>query len=195
MDGIKHADKQCRKLNMGGIPFSLEFKKMDATVGLWNALIHRKSGKRVSSRFLQRMLKKAGIPDRLSSFSALTKEEIIAKRKVAYQDYRTFFKQHSTTARVTWLEDLAEARAAEELKRKNQETKGIRRRSFTKLKKGQTLLSKATDTELRQLRDRERLRTIGIASTVSTQNLLRPSIGTPALRRCPNFLSENGGGY
>jgi hypothetical protein len=68
-------------------------------------------------------------------------------------------KQHSTTARVTWLEDLAEARATEALKRKNQETKGIRRRSFTKLKKGQTLLSKATDTELRQLRDRERLRT------------------------------------
>jgi hypothetical protein len=146
MDGIKHADRQCRKLHMGGIPFSLEFKRMDATVGFWNALIHRKSGKQASSRFLQRLIKKAGIPDRLSFFSALTKDELIAKHKVAYQEYRTFVKQHSVTARVTWLEDLAEARVAEELKRKGQAPTGFRYRCFTKLKKGQTLLSKATDS-------------------------------------------------
>jgi hypothetical protein len=68
-------------------------------------------------------------------------------------------KQHSVTARVTWLNDLAEARAAEELKRKDQAPKGIQCRRFTKLKKGQTPLSKATNNELRQLQDRERLRT------------------------------------
>jgi ATP/maltotriose-dependent transcriptional regulator MalT len=160
MEGVAYADHRCRKLHMGGVPFSIEFKMMDAKVGFGNAMIHRKSGKKVSSHFLQCLIKKAGISERLSAFSGLSKDELLERRSKAYRDYRHFVEQQSVIARANWLEDLAEARAAAALKQQESDSKRIRSSRYSKqLKPGQTTISKATDTELRQLRDRERLRT------------------------------------
>jgi hypothetical protein len=61
---------------------------MDVQVGFWNALLQPQSGKKMSSRLLQRMIKKAGITEGLISFSAMNDDKILAKRKEAYQAYR-----------------------------------------------------------------------------------------------------------
>jgi hypothetical protein len=133
---------------------------MDAQVGFWNALLQSHSGKTMSSRFLQRMIKKAGITEGLISFSFMNKDEILAKRKEAYQAYRHFVAQKSVIARVNWLEDLAEARATEALQIQANKHKGASYQRRKPVKEGETAQSKAMATELRQLRDRERLRTL-----------------------------------
>jgi hypothetical protein len=159
MEGIAYVDQKCRKLCMGGVSYSLEFQRMDAQVGFWNALLQRKSGKKLSSRFLQRMIKKAGITEGLISFSAMTKDKILAKRKEAYRVYQLFVAQKSVISCVNWLEDLAETRAAEALQIQANTHKGISYQRRKPLTEGENVHSKATTTELRQLRDRECLRT------------------------------------
>jgi hypothetical protein len=159
MEGVAYADQKCRKLFMGGVSYSLEFQRMDTQVGFWNALLQRNSGKTMSSHFLQRMIKKAGITEGLIRFSSMNKDEILAKQKEAYQAYRHFVAQKSVIARVNWLEDLAKARATEALQIQANKHKGARYQCRKPLKEGETAQSKATATELRQLCNRERLRT------------------------------------
>jgi hypothetical protein len=66
--------------------------------------------------------------------------------------------QKSVIARVNLLEDLTEARATEALQIQAKKHKGASYQRRKPLKEGETAQSKATATELRQLRDRERLR-------------------------------------
>jgi hypothetical protein len=87
----------------------------------------------------------------------MNKDEILAKGKEAYQAYRHFVAQKSVIARVNWLEDLAEARATELLQIQANKHKGASHQRCKPLKEGDTAQSKATSTELRQLRDRELL--------------------------------------
>jgi hypothetical protein len=68
--------------------------------------------------------------------------------------------QKSVIARVNCLEDLAEARATEALQIQANKHKGASYQHHKPLKEGETAQSKATATELRQLCDRERLRTL-----------------------------------
>jgi hypothetical protein len=114
----------------------------------------------MSSHFVQCMIKKAGTTEGLISFSAMNKDEILAKRKEACQAYWQFVAQNSVIgACVNWLEDLAEARATEALQIQANKHKGASYQRRKPLKEGETAQSKATVTELRQLRDREHLRT------------------------------------
>ena len=58
MDARKYADKRCRKLRMGGVPFSLELAAARSKIELWKTVVSWKMGKKPNMKHLQRLEKK-----------------------------------------------------------------------------------------------------------------------------------------
>ena len=106
--GMHQAEKQCRKLRMGNKPYCPEYSRLGRMVIVWRLLVKLKSGGSVDSRYLRRQLKFALLSRDM--IRSLTLEDLQARLQVAYRELNTFSKQ-SSTARSTWLEGLAMARA------------------------------------------------------------------------------------
>ena len=58
MDARKHADKKCRKLRMGGVPYSVELTQARTIIELWKTIISWKLGRKTNSKYLRRLEKK-----------------------------------------------------------------------------------------------------------------------------------------
>jgi hypothetical protein len=117
MQGILHADKKCRKLQMGRVPYSKQYKQLNSAIGFWNEMLCRKQGNGVKSKHVQRLMKKAAIPTPLCTINQYTLEQVKAARWQNFKDYNDFVSKADVT-RTTWLEELAEARAEEDLKKR-----------------------------------------------------------------------------
>jgi hypothetical protein len=102
------AQKRCRKLRMGAVPFSPQLCLAGKKIRAWKLLIKKKSGGSVHSKFLRRKLKEAGITD----YSLITTSEAKESLRNAWQRYRTL-KKRAAGDRSTWIEELAAARAEE----------------------------------------------------------------------------------
>jgi hypothetical protein len=116
LQGIKYADKRCRKLTMGGVPFSAEYSEITTEMELWKAIITKKQGCKFSMSKLRRLSKKAKIIDPLGC----TLEEARAKLNEITARYWEFKKTAKDT-RSTFLESKASAIAEE----KGQEASSI----------------------------------------------------------------------
>ena len=134
--GIKYADKQCRKLRMGDVAYSPEVIRWWKTIEAWKLLRRKAQGGRVSSRRIDRTVKKADIAE--SDIYALSADQCQSKLDAAKERYRSA-KKVATEKRETWLDELASALATqgntakatiiERLKREESQ-----RRVFRKLK-------------------------------------------------------------
>jgi hypothetical protein len=156
MEGLFWADKRCRKLHMVGIPFSRRFNELDRAVGFWNEMLREKLGNHVISKALQRLIvKKTAIPILLREICAYTLEQVQTERSKNFEAYSTFLGQ-AGVAQATWLEELAEARAAEELKQ-GPKSKRKRRASSDDDTKEDPLKKVAAD-QLWQLWETKRIR-------------------------------------
>ena len=60
--GIKIANKKCRHLKMGEVPWSATLMTAMDTIALWKVVVSRKRGARVSTRFLSPLEKKVDHP-------------------------------------------------------------------------------------------------------------------------------------
>lgn len=60
-EGVQQAEHHCRKLKAGQVAFSPPLKLCMNQIKAWSLLQKRSKGGRVSSRYLDRVLKKAGI--------------------------------------------------------------------------------------------------------------------------------------
>ena len=60
-EGINHAEKNCRKLFYGNVPFSPALQQARIEIELWKAAYTIKTGMKYSSRKFRRLEKKAGI--------------------------------------------------------------------------------------------------------------------------------------
>jgi hypothetical protein len=102
---------------MGGVPYSKQYKQLNSAIGFWNKMLRWKQGNRVKSKHLQRLIKKAAIPTPLCTINQYTLEQVKAARWQNFKDYNDFVSK-ADVARTTWLEELAEARAKEDLKKR-----------------------------------------------------------------------------
>jgi hypothetical protein len=93
MEGTLWADKRCRKLRTGGIPFSRQFQELNSAVGFWNKMLRETLGKEVKSKTLQRLIKKAAIPTLLREIRAYTLEQVETERNKNYKAYTKFLGQ------------------------------------------------------------------------------------------------------
>ena len=112
-DARRHADKKCRKLRMGGVPFSIELTKARTTIEMWKAIKSWKLGRKINSKYLKRLVKKAGVPDSMRATLDETKHAIA-------QAYSTYWdvKKKADELRLTFLQtkakELAKVRNIEE---------------------------------------------------------------------------------
>jgi hypothetical protein len=106
--GILLADKKCRKLKMGAVPFSPRLVVVWNEIKAWKLVRRKLKGGKVNARFLQRVTKKALLADT----DLLSLQEVEQKLSAAFFKYKTV-KKEAMGYRNTWLEEVAAARANE----------------------------------------------------------------------------------
>jgi hypothetical protein len=109
LKGILLANKSCRKLKMGEVPFS------PTLIIAWNwikalQLIKKKlSGRRVGSRFLHQAIKAANLSIDLSTTTTSDIEQDLSKAWTTYK----LIKKQASVFRASWLKEIAVARTAD----------------------------------------------------------------------------------
>jgi len=101
--GIKQAEKKCRKLKMGRVPWSPKLSQARKEIVYWQMSIRQISNQKVNIKKIIRLayhLKIVKDPN-------WTKEEMETKRKLAVETWRHLVKK-AQLVRETWLEELAE---------------------------------------------------------------------------------------
>lgn len=106
--GIQYGDRRCRKLKKGEVPWSRTLQNAMDHIALWKAVISRKSGTRVSTRFISRLEKAVKTPNSLK----ISKKEAKDKLTQAYKRYYEL-KKDADELRDSWLRDLAAIKAHE----------------------------------------------------------------------------------
>jgi hypothetical protein len=105
---VNSAEKKCRKLRKGNIPYSPVIQQARNKIEGWSLLLKSKKGLKVSSRKLSRTLKKAGILTMAKADNIVCiKDEL----DLATKQYYTL-KKRSKELRETHLESLASALAS-----------------------------------------------------------------------------------
>ena len=100
---MEEAERQCRKLKMGEIPWSPELQKVRNKIEYLTLSMRRKLGRKVHAVTLIRTSKKAGM-----QVEAKTANQIEAMIKDEYKIYRKL-KKSSKNDRADYLDSLAEA--------------------------------------------------------------------------------------
>lgn len=104
---IRHAEKKCRKIKMGAIPYTPDLSKLGLTVYVWRLIENKCEGHKVSSRYLRRKANQCGI----FNYSIVPTEECRRARAIAFKEYREYASQ-AKMKRPAFLDDLADAIAA-----------------------------------------------------------------------------------
>ena len=103
---IRYADKRCRKVFMGAIPFSLDLKLASKHLELWKAVLSKKKGLRYSMSKLRRLERQTGNSNTL----LLPIPMILSKLKDSQSNYWKIKKkgnEHRTSFLLAKAEDIA----------------------------------------------------------------------------------------
>jgi hypothetical protein len=103
-----HAERRCRKLRMGQVAFSPPVQKAHRSIKAWSVILKKSKGMKVSSRLLQRSMRKANLDKSMKHVNANTSKENL---KQAYKHYYSI-KGSDRDLRKTYLEELVEALCA-----------------------------------------------------------------------------------
>lgn len=110
LDATQDAEKSCRKLHLGAVPFSPAYSRIRYRIAYWKAMKTFYKGNRVSRRLLARLAKRAGVPHDLSLHSEAT---CGLELRTAYALNSRMKKLHYELAlakRENFISDLAKAR-------------------------------------------------------------------------------------
>ena len=106
--GIQYAEKNCRKLSMGNVPFSPTIIATCEILQLWKGVKTRQSGRRFSLKKIKRLKKKHHIQDAMK----LLRFEVEAKIRDTMSRYKKQ-KKEAQMLRTTFLQGKTEAMAEE----------------------------------------------------------------------------------
>ena len=121
--GMKKAERKCRKLKTGAIPFSPAYSAARTRIEAWSLIVKYLRGGEVDTSYLARKAKKAMIDKPWERVL----NDALAGRTAAYRDEKRLAKS-AQNSRTTWLESLAEARAEAGTLSKAQEILNMRKR-------------------------------------------------------------------
>jgi hypothetical protein len=107
-EGVMLADKKCRKLHTGAVPWSPDIQRAREHVEIWGLVLKKKLGRHISSSLLQRGMLKLRISDRIRDISL---EKAIQHKRAALKEYRDL-KKSSWHLQQAHLEELAAAKVA-----------------------------------------------------------------------------------
>ena len=106
VQGMKLAEKKCRKLHGGKIPWSPEVTAAHLVVELWTLVVRRLKGCHVSAKTILRKKKQAGYHGETN----INLAEALQLLQESYATYRTVIKT-GEERRSTYINDLAAAKA------------------------------------------------------------------------------------
>ncbi len=106
--GIETADKKCRKLKMGEVPWSRTIQIARDEISLWKAVVLRKRGKKINTRLISRLEKRTSTSHSLH----ITLGEAEIRLKESYKSYYEL-KKDANSLRESWLQDLAATKSKE----------------------------------------------------------------------------------
>jgi len=119
-----NAERRCRKLRTGQVAFSPELNACRLKIKAWTLLISRAKRNKINSRLLKRALKKACLPTETRGLPlTVLEEKLKEEHKIYYQ-----IKGEAKQLRMTALESLAEALAAQGNVEKEKTLKALRER-------------------------------------------------------------------
>ena len=98
---ILKAEKGCRKIRMGNIPYSPKIGEIRREIEYWNLAMKRRAKKKVSRRYMERVKKKAGLGN--TDVKNLTNEQLQEKLSLAKERYNEL-KKMAPELRSTFLE-------------------------------------------------------------------------------------------
>ena len=104
---IRHAEKNCRKLKMGAIPYTPDISTLGLAVYVWRLIEKKREGRKISSRYLRRKANQCGI----FNYSIVPTEECRRARAIAFKEYIEYASQ-AKIKRPAFLDGLADALAA-----------------------------------------------------------------------------------
>ena len=104
--GMKWAEEKCRKYRGGGVPWSPEVEASRREVMLVEALITRRKGQKVGSRYIRRMEKRLKV-----NFHRMSLDQLRRQLRKSTAKYRQN-KGKAEPLRKSFMKDLADARAA-----------------------------------------------------------------------------------
>ena len=104
-----YAEKRCRKLKMGGIPWTPELTKIRVSIEVWKLVVDRLNGAQIGARTILRKKKKAGM-HRIET--VVLKAYATDQINKLFGEYRAYLSQKDEK-RQTFQHELAVARAKE----------------------------------------------------------------------------------
>ena len=105
-NSILYAEKRCRKLKAGKVPYSPELNRVGKEINVWNNVLRKKRGCNISSTYIKRIAKKSDISHPMS----LTIEDCIKERQSASRRYKKL-KRNAKQNRIQFIEELATQQA------------------------------------------------------------------------------------
>jgi len=105
---IRHAEKKCRKLRTGEIPFSGMFADLRDEYRMWLLVRKKKLGQKVSNTTIRRLAKRMKIDNPMSQ----TLLAATAFMKDSQKKYKQLTKQQARDGRMKFNEELAAANAS-----------------------------------------------------------------------------------
>ena len=88
-DFMRAAEKFCRRLRTGGIPYSPELEVAKRRVWVWKKVIYRKEGGRIQKKYVRRRARSCGIQNPFRG----SLEEARRKLQIAEKEYETLLPQ------------------------------------------------------------------------------------------------------
>lgn len=189
---VIYAEKKCRKLSTGAVPFSLEAKEAGQNIDFWNNVIRKKRGWNISSKYIRRLAKKCKIHINVMKLSI---EDCENERKLAGMGY-TNVKKEAELKRDEYVEGLAALQASKGNESKSNAIKRMKRleemrSSYRRIKAVTKVFHGATERV--QIPDEERKNEIKITtdkveieSALRNENMHKFKL---AYRECP-FLRQ-----
>ena len=98
--GMKKADKQCRKLNMGAVQWTPQYTETNEKILVLGMILKKRKGAKIKTSVIKRTMKKANLPRKILT---LTSSEIRILESEAHQDRRQY-KQIHVQKRNQWLD-------------------------------------------------------------------------------------------
>ena len=106
-NAIRYAEKRCRKLTMGGVPYTPERTKAGNMIGLWTNIVRKKNGHNISSRYIKRQAKQLGVHRPME----LKIEDCEKEKMSAIKEYRKI-KRNAAKNRRDFINEKATQQAA-----------------------------------------------------------------------------------
>jgi hypothetical protein len=112
-DARRYADKKCRKLRMGGVPFSPEITQARTKIEMWKMIVSWKLGRKTNTKHLRRLEKRARLSGSRHN-TLTTAKQALAQSFAEYWDLKRTANDMRTTFLQTKAKELSRQRNVDE---------------------------------------------------------------------------------